>query len=223
MASLEGTTVATEFSLRLLGPIGAAAASAAMMCSVFGALNGNLLVGPRLLFAMGRDGLAPRSLAQVHPRFHTPALSIMVLAAWSALLVLGGALLTTYRLPAISLAGWDLDLNVPVGKPLFDILTDFAMFGAVIFETLAISTIFVFRWRLPDAERPYRCIGYPVVPAVYVAIFTLVAVNMFIKQRTEALTGVAFIVLGAGAYALFLWRRPGGGPGPEGGTVGRRG
>src|SRR5262249_38624822 len=60
MAEMRNTPVATEFSMRLLGPIGAAAASAAVMCSVFGALNGNLLVGPRLLYAMGEDGLAPR-------------------------------------------------------------------------------------------------------------------------------------------------------------------
>ncbi len=69
MAGLTDTTVATVFSLRLLGPLGAAAASAAVMCSVFGALNGNLLVGPRLLYAMGEDGLAPR------PWRRAPALS----------------------------------------------------------------------------------------------------------------------------------------------------
>src|SRR5262249_53037782 len=91
MAGIKGTTVATEFCLRLLGPIGAAVASAAIMCSVFGALNGNLLVGPRLLYAMGEDGLAPRALGAVHPRFRTPALAILVLAAWSVFLVLAGA------------------------------------------------------------------------------------------------------------------------------------
>ena len=74
MAGLTTTTVATDFSMRLLGPIGAAVASAAVMCSVFGALNGNLLVGPRLLYAMGEDRLAPKALGAVHPRYHTPAL-----------------------------------------------------------------------------------------------------------------------------------------------------
>src|SRR5205807_7623486 len=94
MAGLKETTVATDFSLRLLGPIGAAVASGAVMCSVFGALNGNLLVGPRLLYAMGEDGLAPRALSDVHPRFRTPALSIGVMALWSVLLILGAAVLT---------------------------------------------------------------------------------------------------------------------------------
>src|SRR5438132_12982205 len=94
MAQIKTTTVATEFSLRLLGPIGAAAASAAVMCSVFGALNGNLLVGPRLLYAMGEDGLAPRALGNVHPRYHTPAVAILIMAGWSALLVVAVAVLT---------------------------------------------------------------------------------------------------------------------------------
>src|SRR5438132_10994839 len=101
MAQIKNTTVATEFSMRLLGPIGAAAASAAVMCSVFGALNGNLLVGPRLLYAMGEDGLAPRALGNVHPRFRTPALAILVMGLWSSLLVLLAAIMTSVEIPTI--------------------------------------------------------------------------------------------------------------------------
>ncbi|MHB1425533.1 MAG: APC family permease [Gemmataceae bacterium] len=189
MAGLKQTTVATEFCLRLLGPLGAAAASAAVMCSVFGALNGNLLVGPRLLYAMGEDGLAPRALAVVHPRYRTPALAIAVLAAWSALQVLTVASLTWL--------GW-LDES----KSHFDILTDFAMFGAVIFETLAVVSIFVFRRTRAEAERPYRCPGYPLVPSLYVILPVFVLVNMFRHQTLEALTGVGFIALGAAIYGV---------------------
>ena len=194
----------------LLGNIGAAVASAAVMCSVFGALNGNLLVGPRMLYAMGEDGLAPRALGAVHPRFHTPALAILILAAWSVVLVLAGALLTVYQgqLPVFNVGDWQVDLNLPEGKPLFDVMTDFAMFGAVIFETLAVATIFVFRWRLPNAERPYRCWGYPFVPIVYVTILALIAINMFRKQTTEALVGVNFIVVGVMVYfAIVTYQR----------------
>src|SRR5206468_1385204 len=129
-------------SLRLLGSVGALVASAAIMCSVFGALNGNLLVGPRLLYAMGEDGLAPRALGAVHPRYRTPALAIVVMAAWAALLVVAVAVLTQVGVLTDS-------------KSHFDRMTDFAMFGAVIFETMAVSTIFVFRRRLPDVERAY--------------------------------------------------------------------
>jgi len=204
MRHIVDTPVATEFCRRLLGPIGVAVASAAVMCSVFGALNGNLLAGPRVIYAMGEDRLAPRVLGDVHPRFRTPAVAILVLAAWSSVLVLAGAGLARYRLPVFTLLGWNLDLNVPKGKPLFDIMTDFAIFGAVIFETSAVSTIFVFRRRLPLAERAYHCWGYPFVPALYIAIMALVATNMVIYQRAEALAAVAFVSVGAVVYALFF-------------------
>ena len=82
--------MASEFARRLLGPTGGALISGAIAISTFGALNGNLLVGPRTLFAMGRDGLAPRRLMKIHPRYHTPAVATVVLAVWSAALVLIG-------------------------------------------------------------------------------------------------------------------------------------
>ena len=189
MAKLGQTTVATEFSLRLLGSLGAAAASAAVMASVFGALNGNLLVGPRLLYAMGEDGLAPQRLREIHARYRTPAVAIAVLAAWSSLQIIAVAFLTWI--------GW-----LEESKSHFDRLTDFAMFGAVIFETLAVVSIFVFRRLYPDAERPYRCPGYPYVPAFYVILPAFVLVNMFWHQLVEALAGLAFIALGMAVYGV---------------------
>ena len=161
------------------------------MCSVFGALNGNLLVGPRLLFAMAEDKLVPEALGRVHARYHTPALAILVLAFWACLLVVAA---TTIK----EGLGW------LKGKDVFDMLTDFAMFGAIIFETLAVSTIFVFRWRLPNVERPYRCVGYPWVPAVYVIGLALVTVTLFMKQIEMSLAGVGFIALGGVVYLVFL-------------------
>lgn len=191
MASLKDTTVVAEFSLSLLGPIGAVLASAAVMCSVFGALNGNLLVGPRLLYAMGEDRLAPRALGAIHPRFRTPALAIVLMAVWACVLVLA--------------AGTASDLKVtPTNKPLFDILTDYAMFGAIIFETLAVATIFIFRWKLPQLARPYRCWGYPWVPALYMILPILVVGNYFVSQQAEAAAGVGFIVLGGVVYYVLL-------------------
>jgi amino acid transporter len=187
-------TVAIGFSRRLLGPVGVALAAAAVMFSVFGALNGNLLAGPRVLFAMGEDGLAPRALGAVHPRYHTPAVAIGVLAAWSALLILGVAVLTQVGVLAR-------------GKSHFDVLTDFAMFGSVTFETLAVSTIFVFRRRRPEADRPYRCPGYPVVPLLYLVLPLLILGNMFLAQQAEALAGAGFIGLGALVYCATVGRR----------------
>jgi amino acid transporter len=183
MAGLKDTTVATVFSMRLLGSLGAAIASAAVMCSVFGALNGNLLVGPRLLYAMGRDGMAPAALQDVHPRWHTPVLATLVLAAWSCVLVVAVAALNAGGLFR--------------GKPLdFDLLTDFAMFGSLTFETLAVLSIFVFRFRFPHAERPYRCPGYPVVPLLYVLLPGFVLTMMAVNQTLSVGIGFGFIAVG---------------------------
>ncbi len=210
---LKDTTVATEFCLRLLGPIGGVLASAIVMTSVFGALNGNLLAGPRLLFAMGKDRLAPTSFERLHPRYGTPALATGVLATWACLLVFGLGAMTQCRLPAIPLGFTELDINLPQGKAPFDVITDYAMFGAVAFETLAVASIFVFRRRMPPTaeNRSYRCWGYPVVPIVYCLIMAAVFANMFVtpEQRSEAQIGLGFMGLGAIVYLLvFRSSRP---------------
>jgi amino acid transporter len=181
------------------------------MTSVFGALNGNILVGPRLLYAMGQDKIAPASFGRLHAKYQTPALAILVMSGWSGLLVLCVGALTQYRLPEIPLGFTTLDLNVPAGKSPFDIMTDFVIFGSVTFETLAVATIFVFRRTIPPTpeNRPYRCWGYPMVPALYIVIMAAVLVNMFVapEQRTESLVGMGFIASGALVYALFFRKR----------------
>lgn len=217
---LSSTPLATEFCLNLLGPIGAVVASAIIMTSVFGSLNGNLLVGPRLLYAMGHDRLAPPSLSAIHPRYHTPVAATAVLAGWSCLLVVAlGALyqsdVTWFDVVKTGPNGESVALTGPDGKAVknspFDVLTNFAVFGSVSFETLAVATIFVFRRRIPPTpeNRPYRCRGYPVVPVLYVAIMTAVLANFFIspRQRTEALVGLGFIATGAVVYATVFRRR----------------
>ncbi|HUR54089.1 MAG TPA: APC family permease, partial [Gemmataceae bacterium] len=210
MATLKDTTVATEFCFRLIGPFGLLLASAIVMTSVFGSLNGNLLVGPRLLYAMGQDGLAPKVLQKLHPKYGTPYIATIVLAAWSCLLVLCVGALTQYTLPTLPAFGYKLDLNIPKGKSPFDVVTDFAMFGAVAFETLAVASIFVFRRRIPPTpeNRPYRCMGYPVVPALYILIMGAVLANMFIspQQQSEAVIGLGFIAVGAAVYRIVYWR-----------------
>jgi amino acid transporter len=225
MAKLEGTSVAAEFARRLLGPTGGALISGAIAVSTFGALNGNLLVGPRLLFAMGRDRLAPQGLAAVHPRYHTPAVATVVLALWSVALVGAGAVLTKVRMEQRETMRKELvqleqrgdnpsrveELKTELKtepKALFDLLTDFAMFGAVIFETMAVASIFMFRWKRPEAERPYRCVGYPWTPLIYVMCFIGVLASYFTEEkRVEAYSGLGFALLGAVVYGLFLRRK----------------
>jgi L-asparagine transporter-like permease len=122
--------------------------------------------------------------------------------------------LTQYRLPLIPLRFGELDLNIPAGKSPFDVMTDFAIFGSVTFETLAVASIFVFRKRFPATaeNRPYRCWGYPVVPLLYVAIMAAVICNFFIneEQRSEAFVGAGFIGVGAMVYfSMFRERKSG--------------
>jgi len=208
IVALKNRTVVGEFALRLLGPVGLVLASTAVMISVFGALNGNLLAGPRLLFAMGRDRMVPASLAALHPRYQTPARAAVVLAGWSILLVIIVGLLIRYRLPVFDLGLLKLDLNLPAGKAPFDVVTDFAMFGALSFETLAVASIFVLR-RTHPPERvilPYRCPLYPWLPIVYCAAMTVVLLNMFVTQRAESLFGLGFMVVGAFVYVLWVRR-----------------
>ena len=195
MVELGGkSAVATVFASSLLGPIGVLLVSTALMISVFGSLNGNLLVGPRLLFAMGKDGLAPSALCQLHAKYRTPVLAVAVLAGWSILLVLGMAFL--------------VDIGT-LKKSIFDSLTDYAMFGAVSFETMAVASIFICRRQYPldKVELPYRSWGYPWVPIFYVSVMAAVLANMFVNQTTESLIGIGFIGVGAVLYAA-VFKRP---------------
>jgi len=195
MTKTGDTPVAVAACVKLLGMVGLLVGALAIMGSTFGSLNGNLLVGPRLLYAMGEDGLAPSWLHAVHVKYRTPAVAIAVMTAWTCLLIL-----------VVSALLWS---GVVAVKKPFDTLTDFAMFGAIIFETLAVLAIFVLRRTHADVERPYRCPGYPFVPAVYVLLPALVLVNMFFNQQQEAAAGVAIIVAGVVVYyALGLQRPP---------------
>src|SRR5262249_52506653 len=180
---------------RLLGSIGLLLASAAIMTSVFGSLNGNLLVGPRLLYAMGQDGLAPHGLCQLHPHWGTPFRAVAALTAWSVLLVGGMAALVNIG---------------KLDKSIFDGLTDYAMFGAVSFETLAVASIFVCRRQFPvdKVQLPYRCWGYPWLPIFYVAVMAAVLVNMFVTDLTQSLAAVALIAVGAIVYFTVFGNAP---------------
>lgn len=208
MTQLGDRPVAAEFAARLLGPAGLVAASAAIMISVFGSLNGNLLVGPRLLFAMGRDGLAPRALCSLKP-FGTPALAELVLASWTILLVVVAAALVRFGVPIFTIGDWDIDLNLPPNTDVFDLLTDYAIFGATSFETMAVASLFAFRRRFPPlrVQLPYRCWGYPWLPLIYVLAMAAVLLNMCYTKPTQSLAAIGFIVVGAAVYAVFFGGR----------------
>lgn len=219
MIELGGASpVATLFATRLLGPIGLLLASAAIMTSVFGSLNGNLLVGPRLLFAMGKDGLAPAPLSVLHSRYGTPFLAEWVLASWAILLVLGAGLLRFFRneinvqveyMDALLGSSGAIAYFKVTDKALFDVLTDYTMFGAVAFETLAVASIFMCRRQYPvdKVQLPYRSWGYPFLPIIYVLVMAAVLCNMFYTQRTESVIAVVFIGIGALVYFVIFGRQ----------------
>jgi len=177
--SVAGTDrVAGEMMRRILGPGGAAAVSVAAMISIFAALNGSILSGSRVPFAMARDGLFFRRVGFVHPQHRTPSVSILALSAWAALLVLSGR---------------------------YDQLYTYVIFASVILYAMATASVIVLRFKRPDLPRPYRTLGYPVIPAIFVIAISCLVVSTLLKSPRESLMGLALISIGLPFY--FYWKR----------------
>jgi amino acid transporter len=200
--------VAALYCDRLVGWWGVLGISLLVMCSTFIALNGNALAGPRAYFAMARDGLFPAALCRVHARFQTPANAILSQGIWASLLIIAGTVLIMVppsgrelALPAWVVAAWK-KLNE---KPLYDLLYTYVIFGAHIFYMLAVASVFVLRARRPDLPRPYRTLGYPVTPLLYVAAELLLLGNMLYdtESRVPSLVGLGIVVAGVPAFAFF--------------------
>ncbi|HVJ80629.1 MAG TPA: amino acid permease [Planctomycetia bacterium] len=199
MSQVAGSEAIASDTLQLwFGGIGATVAALAVAISTLGAANGNLIVGPRVIFSVARDGLLPARMKRVHHRFQTPANAILLQCLWGLILVR-----IAFYLAASS------------GKSIgdaFDWLTDFAIFGSSIFYSMAVAAVFVLRRKMPDAERPYRVWGYPYTTIFYLVGFAAFVVSMFIKRPGQSLAGCGLIALGAVYYwfALRLARAPGG-------------
>ncbi len=200
--------VAAVYCKELRGDSGVFFISILVMCSTFISLNGNALTGPRAYFAMSRDGVFPKGLCKVHPRFHTPANAILSQGTWAILLTITGTVLILVRPPADSdvlptwiTGAWE-KLNT---KPLYDLLFTYVIFGANVFYLLAITSVFVLRVRRPELPRPYRTLGYPFTPLLYVAAALLLLGNMLAdhQSRFESLIGIGIILLGIPAYWFF--------------------
>lgn len=149
----------------------------AILISVFSAANSVQLTAPRVFYAMARDGLFFRSLARIHPRFRTPAIAVLTGGVWAALLAWTGTFrqLFTY----VIFAGW-------------------------IFYSLAAACIFVYRRRVPDAQRPYRVPGYPWTPLGFVVAAVALVINTIAAAPRDAAFGLGILLLGLPAY--FIWR-----------------
>jgi APA family basic amino acid/polyamine antiporter len=161
----------------VMGHKGAAIVSIGMAISMLVTLNGTIMSGARVPFAMARDGYFFRALAEVHPRFHTPSAAILVQAALSILLLLLGG--------------------------NFRQLFSLAIFAEWLFYMIAGSTIFVFRWRDPQAARPYRVLGYPVVPALFIAAAAVLLYYTFREDWPNSFYGVLVILAGVPVFSWF--------------------
>jgi APA family basic amino acid/polyamine antiporter len=177
------------------GSWGRSAISALVMCSTFGGINAHLLTASRTYFAMARDGVLFAPLAEVHPRFRTPANAICLHAGWALVLLFG-----------CSFIQWAFRLGTDL-PTLFSLLTSVVVFGAAIFETTAIAAVYVLRRRDPDRPRPYRVPGYPWVPGL--AILSYLALLASTLAQKPVQSGVGVLLIAAGIPVLrALARRP---------------
>ncbi|MDZ4784075.1 MAG: amino acid permease [Planctomycetia bacterium] len=195
MAAVRGSErVAADASYVLFGDWGRKLAAAGVMCSTFGAVNANMLVGPRIYFAMARDGLMPKAICKVHPKFFTPANAIALQAAWTVVL-----LFLAHRYPA---EGVTLAQRAYF---VFDALTNMVIFGGSVFYAMAVAAVFVLRARHPEWERPYRTWGYPVTPILYLLMFAAALTALFVNTWERSWLGALLIASGVPVY--FWWTR----------------
>jgi APA family basic amino acid/polyamine antiporter len=178
----QSEAVVSDVFTTLLGRVGAPLAALGVMCSTFGATQSNLLTGPRIYFAMARDGLLPTQLARVHAVHGTPANAVLVQGAWASLLVMAAY-------------AWKSE---PIEA--FDALTDFVIFGGSLFYALAVASVFVLRIRRPDLPRPYRTWGYPWTPALYLLAFIAALTSMLLDKWQQTAAGSTLILAGVVYY-----------------------
>ena len=171
-------TIAHAAAVALFSPAAAVWLSALVAVSCFGAMACAILGSPRIYYAMARDGLFFRRMAEVHPKWRTPAFALIGQGIWAGILTLSGR---------------------------YDQLYTYVMFGMVLSYTLTVVGLFVLRWKRPDIPRAYRCTGYPWLPAIYVLIGTAWTLNTIFTRPREALAGTIIVLLGMPGY--LYWRR----------------
>jgi basic amino acid/polyamine antiporter, APA family len=174
----ESSAVATEVVSRFLGSGAGGVMAAALAMSVFGALQVTTLASARVPYAMAADGVFFAPLARISPRTRVPVRALLAQGVWGMVLVFSGS---------------------------YDVLTDYAIFAVLIFVALATASVFLFRRRMPDAERAYRTLGYPVVPILFLIVAGWLIVNTFMATPGRALAGVGLMLAGLPFY--WYWSR----------------
>jgi len=178
MAELKGVKrIAEHAASALVGPGGGRFVALTVVISTFGCNAAAILAGSRLLFAMAADGVMFPALSRVHPRYRTPHLAIVALTAWSAILALSGT---------------------------YEQLFTYVMFASILFSVAAGLALFRLRRTMPDRKRPYRTLGYPIVPAIFVAGSAAFVANTLMERPGESLAGLGLLALGIPVY--WYWR-----------------
>lgn len=169
--------VAEKVSVALFGPAAARLVAVMLCISIAGAVSAMVWAGPRVYYAMARDGVFPRIFSETQNKSGTPGKSIILQSVWVTLLVVSGT---------------------------FEQLVIYGGLALNVFSALAVSTVLVLRWRSPELARPYRVPLYPLVPLLYVAVSVLIVFYTLIERPTESLLAVATILAGT---PLFLMKR----------------
>ena len=172
--------VATAVASQMFGGMGVDLLALAIMVSTFGCVNGLVLAGARVYYAMAVDGLFFKQVARVDPVHHVPVTSLWVQCGWACLLTLTGR---------------------------YGDLLDYVIFAVLLFYILTISGLFVLRRTQPALERPYRALGYPVLPAMYIVIAGLIEILLLLYKPNYTWPGLIIVLLGIPVY--FLWHRRG--------------
>ncbi len=171
--------VATAVITQMFGSVGGALMAIAIMISAFGCSNGLILAGARVYYAMAKDGLFFRGVARLHPKYKTPVVSLMVQMVWTAILCVSGS---------------------------YSQLLDYIIFAVLVFYILTIAGLFVLRRTHPDAERPYRTVGYPALPAIYIVMALFIDVVLLRYKPQYTWPGLIIVLLGIPVYYVWTLR-----------------
>ncbi len=174
----DGTRVAADMMRKIMDAPGANAVSIAAMISIFAALNGSILSGARVPYAAARQGLFFRAIGRVHPEHRTPGVSIIVLTLWACILVLSGR---------------------------YDDLFNLVIFASWILYGMTAAAVIVLRRKQPELVRPYRTLGYPLVPLLFISGAAVLILSTAIDRPRESGMGIALIMAGLPFY--FYWKR----------------
>jgi APA family basic amino acid/polyamine antiporter len=184
--------VASETANVIFPGAGASIMAVAIMVSTFGCNNGLILAGARAYYAMARDGLFFRRVSELNKQ-HVPAWGLIIQGIWAGILVLPRTVKT------------DTAGNVTGYGNLYGNLLDYVISAALIFYILTIAGLFLLRWKRPDAERPYKAWGYPIVPALYIVGAAVILCVLFVYQTATTWPGLLIVISGVPIY--FLWRK----------------